>query len=118
MRRTDGYKISRMFCTECGREGLSIPRQNQQQRESGHLKKLYCIYCCKETNHAELPPVGSYTEYDFKQEYELGRFVDGQRVPIDELIGCSNLECNYNVNGRCWNANHSYECSHRPKGDI
>ena len=37
------YQItqSRFFCTKCGREGIPVHRKKGQQREGGHLKKLY-----------------------------------------------------------------------------
>ena len=73
------YSSSRFFCTACGNEGLSIMRSNGQQREAGHLKKLYCIYCKKEVNHAEIKENGNYTIEDFKREFNSGVFVDGLR---------------------------------------
>jgi hypothetical protein len=106
--------VSRMFCTQCGREGIPIPRRPGSQREAGHLKKLYCNWCKEETNHAEVRSFGSYTKEDFDLEFKLGRFVDGQKVPIKDLTGCTKQDCEYNVNGRCWNSNYSYkECTHR-----
>lgn len=73
------YSSSRFFCTACGKEGMEIPRKNGQQREAGHLKKLYCIYCKKEVNHAEIKENGNYTIEDFKREFNSGVFVDGLR---------------------------------------
>ena len=107
--------ISEFYCTKCGRKGIPIMRPGNKYREPGHLKKLYCIYCGEETNHCEIRPIGKYTYEDFQEEFELGRFVDGERIPTGELMRCSNFECPYNKNGRCWNSNHSFDCSHRPK---
>ncbi|MCC8068815.1 MAG: hypothetical protein LIO71_03565 [Ruminococcus sp.] len=109
----DNITISEFYCTYCGQKGLPIARRAGQQREAGHLKKLWCPNCNMTVNHVEVRPFGSYNYEDFKQEFELGRFIDGQRVPLSELIGCSKGECKYNVNGKCWNANHSYNCGHR-----
>ena len=106
---------SRFFCTQCGKEGIPIVRKQSAQREPGHLKKLYCIFCQKEVNHAEIREIGGYTEQDFRAEYELGRFVDGLREPIDKLATCTNRKCQYNIDGRCWNSNHSNCCGHRPE---
>lgn len=76
------------------------------------------MYCGEEVNHVEIRPFGSYKYEDFKQEFELGRFTkDGLRKPISELYSCSNIECKYNVNGKCWNSNNSYNCGHRPEGE-
>ena len=101
---------SRFFCTQCGKEGLPVMRKQGQQREPGHLKKLYCIYCGKEVNHAEVREIGGYTEDDFKQEFELGRFVEGQR---ESLADCTCKKCPFNINGKCWNSNRSNNCGHR-----
>ena len=103
--------ISRTFCTACGREGISIPRKAGHQREAGHLKVLYCLYCQKETNHVEIRPFGSYNEEDFKLEFDLGRFLpDGTRVPIKDLKPCKCTDCKCNINGKCWNSNGKNEC--------
>jgi hypothetical protein len=112
------FTISKMFCTECGNEGTPIPRKNGQQREPGHLKNLYCIHCKKETNHAEVRPFGAYDEEDFREEFELGRFVNGERIEIKDLQRCPNSACEYYVEGKCWNANHSFQCRYREKGEC
>lgn len=104
------------YCTKCGNKGLNIMRKDGQLREPGHLKKLYCLFCKEEVNHAEVRDIGQkYSYEDFRQEFELGRFVDGIRVPIAELMGCSCDTCPFNVNGKCWNANNSEKCPHKPK---
>lgn len=46
---------------------MSIPRNNKF-RKSGHLKKLYCIYCGTEKNHVEIRPI--YSDYNYK-DFEL-----------------------------------------------
>jgi len=104
---------NKFFCTECGKQGISIIRQENQQRETGHLKKLYCLNCKKETNHAEIREVSNYTEEDFQKEFELGRFDRGRRIEQKKLTLCTNLKCKYNINKFCWNANKSFKCSHR-----
>ena len=112
------YKISpsRFFCTVCGKEGIPIQRKKGQERCGGHLKKLYCLYCNKETNHVEIKEYeNKYTLEDFKQEFKLGRFIEGDRIAIDNLLICSCKTCPFNIDGRCWNANYSYDCSYRPK---
>ena len=106
---------SRFFCTKCGREGLPVKRKKGQQREGGHLKKLYCIYCGEEVNHAEIREIGGYNIDDFKKEYNLGRFVNGNRIAIKDLLDCSCNSCPFNINGKCWNSNWSNDCGHRVK---
>lgn len=109
--RRNSY-ISDFYCVECGKKGFPLSRKVGQQREPGHLKKIYCLNCKKETNHAELRPFGKYTYEKFKEEFELGRFVDGKRVPVTELQSCR-IDCYYNNCGKCWNANKSYPCEYR-----
>ncbi len=75
------FVISRMFCCACGREGVPISRKLGHYREAGHLKKLYCIYCGKMWNHAEIRPIYSdYTYKDFQLEMQYNNFdEDGNR---------------------------------------
>ncbi len=39
--------VSDFYCTKCGRKGIPIARKQGQQREPGHLKKLYCLACAE-----------------------------------------------------------------------
>lgn len=105
--------FSDFYCVECGHKGIPIVRNIGAQRESGHLKNLFCLNCGKECNHAEIRPGSNYTYEDFKLEFESGRFVDGKRIPIADLISCNNSDCKYNFSGKCWNANKSFNCGHR-----
>ena len=59
---------SEFYCTACGKRGIPIARKPGQQREAGHLKKLFCLNCGKEINHAEVRPFGSYSREDFEEE--------------------------------------------------
>lgn len=103
---------SRFFCTRCGKEGIGIFRNIGRQREPGHLKKLYCIYCKDTVNHVEIKENGKYTVEDFEKEFKLGRFVNGQR---EQLIACSKTDCPYNVDSQCWNSNGQIHCGHKPE---
>ena len=68
-------QISEMYCTCCGKKGISIPRKNNKFRKSGHLKKLYCIYCEAEKNHVEIRPIyDDYTHKDFELEMKYNNF--------------------------------------------
>ena len=120
-RRNCGNRInlSDFYCTKCGQKGLTLPRKDGRLKEKGHLKKLYCLHCKEENNHVEIKNCGSYTYQDFYDEFTLGRFINGERVPLEDLLGCSKTSCQYNIEGKCWNANFSYDCRHRQKkGDI
>ena len=48
------FTINTFVCTKCGNKGIPISRKQSKQRESGHLKKLYCVHCKEETNHIEI----------------------------------------------------------------
>ena len=70
-----------LYCVICGSRGFTIPRKRGAERESGHLKKLFCLHCQKETNHAECRPWTKYNYNDFLAEYRGGNFdEDGNRV--------------------------------------
>ena len=72
--------LSDMYCTQCGRKNIPIPRKKAQQREIGHLKNMYCIYCKKKTNMVEIRSNSNYTLEDFKLEFDLHNFIkDGTR---------------------------------------
>ncbi len=63
---------SEFYCTCCGKKGLPVPRKNAKAREVGHLKKLYCIYCQKEVNHAEIQNGDREELEQFRYNFETG----------------------------------------------
>ena len=72
---------SRFFCTNCGKETIPCWRKKGKEREPGHLKKLYCIHCKQEYNCVEIRENNkNYTLEDFKEEFENGIFVNGERI--------------------------------------
>lgn len=74
-KKNNNIEMSEMYCCKCGNKGIDIPRKINHNREAGHLKKLYCIHCKQEWNHAEIRPM--YTDYnltDFKLEMQYGNF--------------------------------------------
>lgn len=75
-----------MYCTKCGNRGLDVCRTGKgKTREKGHLKKLWCINCKEEVNHAEIS--NNYTIEMFRYEFEHNNFVDGERiVSVDTMI--------------------------------
>ena len=86
-----GYNttMSEFYCTLCGRQGLPVWRRNGRAREAGHLKKLFCLYCGKPTNHAEIKQFTKYDFEQFKEEFEYGNFDEqGNRIrPYGEFRG-------------------------------
>lgn len=69
--------MSDMYCTQCGRKNIPVPRRKGKEREIGHLKKMYCIYCKKKTNMVEIRDFGSgYTLDDFLLEFEYHNFTE------------------------------------------
>lgn len=107
------YTSNEFYCTECGNKGYSI-MNNGSLIKKGHLKELFCVTCGRETNHIEVNEGSNYTRKDFKKEFELGRFINGKRIPVSDLMNCPKADCRYNKGYRCWNANHSYNCSYQP----
>lgn len=75
------------YCCICGEKGLPVVRRKGAEREAGHLKKLFCLKCMTETNHAECVPNTKYSKEDFWTEYYNNNFdKDGNRVrPYSEL---------------------------------
>lgn len=79
-------KISDFYCTVCGNKTYPIIRAGKE-REPGHLKKLYCLYCQKEQNMVEIKQKSTYTLEDFYIEFTNGNFKDGQRItPYKQFI--------------------------------
>ena len=71
---------SDFYCTCCGQKGIKILRGGNK-RESGHLKKLWCLHCRKETNHVEVKYYTHYDLKDFNLEYNYGNFDEkGNRI--------------------------------------
>ena len=80
--------ISDFYCICCGSKGIPIPRKNGKQREPGHLKRLFCLKCGREVNHAEVKQFGGYTIREFQAEFEKGNFENEERLmPYREFIG-------------------------------
>jgi len=80
MSRNKKVVISDFYCTRCGERGIPIARTGKM-REPGHLKKLYCLNCNKQTNFVEIRPFGKYTYEDFRIEFINKNFdEDGQRI--------------------------------------
>lgn len=72
--------LSDFYCTRCGCKGIPIFRTRGQEREPGHLKKLFCLHCQDEVNMAEVRNIGAYNLDDFWIEYNYGNFdEDGLR---------------------------------------
>lgn len=66
--------LSDFYCTRCGNKGIPVFRTAGQEREPGHLKKLFCIYCQDEVNMVEVRQIGKYNLENFWIEYEYNNF--------------------------------------------
>ena len=81
------YEFNEFYCVLCGNRGIPIVRKRNAAREAGHLKKLFCLTCGKETNHAECKPNSKYQYSDFLIEFNCHNFTpEGLRIkPYSEL---------------------------------
>lgn len=66
---------SEFYCVKCKNRGIPIPRP-KRRRESGHLKKMWCLNCKSEQNHVEIIPFTHYAYDDFLLEFEYGNFTE------------------------------------------
>lgn len=84
----DGYITLEhdFYCTCCGRRGIPIGRNMGNLKEKGHLKKLFCVNCNREVNHAEVIENSQYDRLTFIDEFKSGNFDhDGNRlIPLKE----------------------------------
>lgn len=90
-----GFSLdSQFYCTLCGNKGIPIARRNGGKRAAGHLKKLFCLNCNKETNHVETQEFTHYTYNDFKFEFDNKNFDEtGLRVlPYGKFRTKMNIE--------------------------
>ena len=86
---------SDMYCTQCGKKNIPVQRRIGREREPGHLKKMWCLYCNKEVNMVEVREFGSgYTKEDFLWEFENGNFTkEGTRkLPFGKFRDKMNIE--------------------------
>jgi len=67
------------YCCKCGNRGIPIVRVIGRKRSAGHLKKLWCLKCQEEVNHAECIPGSKYTKEDFQIEFKYGNFDENQQ---------------------------------------
>ena len=75
------YEFNEFRCSQCGSKGIPIVRRAGSCREAGHLKKLWCLKCNKETNHVECKLGTKYQLSDFQIEFEYGNFDEnGKRI--------------------------------------
>lgn len=66
---------SDFYCTQCGSKTINVWRRRGQEREAGHLKKLYCFKCNKEQNCVEIKQNNkNYRYQDFLLEFENHNF--------------------------------------------
>ncbi len=75
------FTISEFYCIKCGNKGMPIARSNGNQREGGHMKKLYCITCKRQVNHVEIKPFSEYDYDRFISDYNDGKFKEFEELP-------------------------------------
>ena len=68
----------KFYCCRCGNCGIPIVRRKGKEREAGHLKKIWCMNCGMETNHAECCPGTKYTYDEFLLEFQYNNFDEQQ----------------------------------------
>ena len=72
---------SSFYCIKCAHK-VPLPRRRGQQREKGHLKRIYCIRCAREINHLEVR--------EFDTDFNLEKFkqdiADGVYAEYEEEI--------------------------------
>lgn len=81
--------LSEFYCTKCGNKGIPIMRRKGAEREAGHLKRIFCLKCQQEWNHAECKPFSHYDHEDFLVEFEHNNFDEkgNRKMPYGELKG-------------------------------
>lgn len=81
--------LSEFYCTKCGNKGIPIMRRRGAEREAGHLKRIFCLKCQQEWNHAECKPYSHYDYNDFLLEFKHSNFDNegNRKMPYGELKG-------------------------------
>jgi hypothetical protein len=94
------FTTSDFYCTKCGRQGIPIARKVGAEREAGHLKKLFCLYCKQEVNMVECKPYTKYTHDDFLVEFENNNFDETgiRKMTYGELKEALRQKVNYAEN--------------------
>lgn len=77
-----GFSLdSEFYCCKCGTKGIPIIRKKGKERSAGHLKKIFCLKCQQEWNHAECKPFTHYSHEDFLIEFKYNNFdKNGNRI--------------------------------------
>ena len=87
MRDARLQRLSDFYCTYCGHKSYPILRRVGKEREPGHLKNLFCLYCNQERNMVEIKAEGKYSLEDFEIEFKYGNFINGVRkLPYKQFI--------------------------------
>ncbi len=83
--------LSDFYCTKCGHKGIPVFRTIGRERESSHLKKLFCKYCNDYENMVEIRPIGKYKIEDFYIEFKYHNFLNGERIEPNWKIFVNNI---------------------------
>lgn len=88
MRDARLQRLSDFYCTYCGHRSYPILRRVGKEREPGHLKNLFCLYCNQERNMVEIKAGGKYTYYNFLEEF-IGKNFDekgNRKKPYKQFV--------------------------------
>lgn len=72
MRKSTLSESTKMFCMNCGKEGIPVVRKRSKQKEKFHRKKMYCWHCGTEVNHIECR--NEFEIKEFKENFIMGAF--------------------------------------------
>ena len=82
----------------------------------GGVYNSYCSDMTRTIFFGEEPSERHAEIYNIVKEANLSAIRKVKEgVHINELYGCSNSKCPFSKYGKCWNANGSNPCSHRPQ---
>lgn len=91
--------VHKFLCVNCSYNALPmfVSRDLKEQREAGHLKKMFCLSCGKEINHAEVTESGPYTVTEFHLEWAEGNFNEkgNRKKPWKQFINELKQKGNY-----------------------
>lgn len=71
---------TKLFCLNCGAEGIPIWRDRSKMHGKGHRKVMYCPSCRQTVNHIEL--IAREQVEQFRKDFAAGKY----RAEAEESI--------------------------------